>query len=323
MRRPDFLHKDAETPLREYYEAAGAVCGLSTNCEPLMEAARDSFLRVEIPQEPVDFSLRLWVDHTDRAQPPWPKPYVRGLDHLVFAGFDSGSSIVTNLRTRQVIGRFSAGMAGDTKYWGTVIFPMLLTIVSASLGIAELHCACVSQNLDGILLAGPSRSGKSTLALALSQIGCGFLSDDRAFCSFNNGEMCIWGLPTRLKLRSEAAAWFHELQHIQPTAAQAGENELWFDPEEVLGLNRIRRCRARSLIFLERQEASGFRLSRMPSNEAVSRLNKELMAELPDAITKRSETIAKLVDIPFWLLRYGGQPHTIARNILQHLARFQ
>ena len=321
MRHRDFLHKDAETPLGERYIAAGAVCSLSTNWQPLLEAARDTFLPFKNPAGPGGFSLRLWVDHADKAQPPWPKPYVRGLSHLVFAGFDSGSSIMADLRTCRVIGRFSAAMASDVKYFKTVIFPMLLTIVSASLGIAELHCACVSTKQDGILLAGPSRSGKSTLALALSQIGCGFLSDDRAFCSRDNGEVLLWGLPTRLKLRSEAAVWFQELRNQQPTDSQSGEPAYWLDYEDLFGLNRVPRCRPHSLIFLERQETPAFRMSRMSSAEALNRLNKDLMAELPDAAAKRSATIARLVEFPCWFLQYGGDPHTIARKILQDLAR--
>ncbi len=315
----DFLHKDAETQRCETYTAAGAIFSLSTNWEQLLEAARHSFLPVVSPVS-VAFSIRFWVNRADRAQPPWPRPYVRGLDHLVFAGFDAGSSMIADLRTRRVIGRFSAGMAADARYWRTVVFPILLTIVGASVGIAELHCACVAKNHDGILLAGPSQSGKSTLALALSQIGCGFLSDDRAFCSLDNGEMFVWGLPTRIKLRREAAVWFQELQNEQPAETQAGEPAFWFDPEARFGVEQVQRCRPRSLIFLERQQATAFRMSRMSSTEALNRLNQDLMAEVPDAVAKRSETMEKLVDIPCWLLQYGGDPHTVARNILQHFA---
>jgi hypothetical protein len=228
--------------------------------------------------------------------------------------------MLADLRTRRVIGRFSAAMAADTTYWKTVIFPMLLTIVGGSVGIAELHCACVAKEEDGVLLAGPSGSGKSTLALALSQTGFGFVSDDRTFCSLDQDEVHAWGLPTRLKLRREAAVWFQELRNGHPTNAEASEPDLWLQPERLL-LNRVRRCRPRLLIFLERQGTSEFRLSRMLSGEAWNRLDKDLMAELPEAVAKRSGTIAKLVESPCWFLQYNGEPHTIARKIVEHIAR--
>src|SRR5579872_107364 len=145
MSAGDFLCKDAATPLCENYTAAGAVCSFSTNSEALLEAARESFLPVEVPPVSPDFSIRFWVDHDKRIQPPWPKPYVRALNHLVFAGFDSESSMLAELRTQRVIGRFSSGMAVDRSYWKTIIFPILLTIVGASVGVAELHCSCVAK----------------------------------------------------------------------------------------------------------------------------------------------------------------------------------
>lgn len=318
----DFLRKAAATPLCEHYTFAGAVCSLSTNCEQLLEAARTSFLSIEQWRRPVDFSMRFWVDDADRSQPPWPKPHVRGLNSLVFAGFDEGSSMLADLRARRVIGRFSAGIAADLAYWQSVIFPILLTIVSASVGIAELHCACVAKEQQGVLLAGPSGAGKSTLALALSQQGFTFLSDDRTFCSVaKSGELQVWGLPTPFKLRPEAALWFQELREKHLTDTRSGGAAFWLEPKDFRGVQRVRQCRPASVIFLERTDTSEFRLMPMSSTEALSRLNGELMTEVPDAAAKRSRTINKVVELPCWRLQYGGEPELIAHQIAQHLAK--
>lgn len=319
MSPPDFLHKNAVTELCEHYIAAGALCRLSTNSEHVLEAARATFVLLEGQTLPPDFSLRFWVDETDYSLPPWPKPYVRGLDHLVFASFNEGSSMLANLRARHVIGRFSPAMAADQSYWQTVIFPMLLTIVSASVGIAELHCACVARNGRGVLLAGPSGSGKSTLALALSQAGFEFASDDRTFCSLEHGEPQVWALPTRLKLRPEAAQWFSALPNADLTDTRNGPS-LWVEPEEIPGLKRIRHSRASFILFLERHEGSGFHLTSLSSAEALNRLNHELMAELPEAIAKRAKTLRKLIELPCWNLAYGGRPQAIAQQIANSLA---
>ena len=322
MRPPDFLHKDAETKLCEHYIAAGALCSLSTNSERVLDAARNTFHAARVQPSPVDFRLRFWVDDAEASQPPWPKPYVRGLDHLVFAGFDEGSSMLADLRTCCVIGRFSAGMAADLEYWQSVIFPMLLTVVSASVGIAELHCACVAKEQDGVLLAGPSGSGKSTLALALCQQGFGFLSDDRTFCSLERAQIQSWGMPTPLKLRPEATLWFDELRKERLTDMRSGGPAFWLEPEQIIGVKRVRQCRPTSLIFLDRRDTSEFRLSSMSSREALSRLESELTMELPEAAARRSRTLKGVVELPCWLLQYGGEPHLVARQISRHLAEF-
>lgn len=319
MSPSDFLHKGAVTGLCEHYIAAGARCRLSTNSEHVLEAARATFVLLEDQQPSPDFSLRFWIDDADTSRPPWPKPYVRGLDHLVFASFDEGSSMLANLRARHVIGRFSPAMAADEPYWRTVIFPMLLTIVSASIGIAELHCACVARGHQGLLLAGPSGAGKSTLALALSQTGFRFVSDDRTFCSLENGQAQVWTLPTQLKLRLEAAHWFGELPHARFTDTRNGPS-LWLEPEHIAGVKRVRSCRPSLLIFLERREPPKFRLSPVSSPEAIRRLNADLLAELPDAAEKRSRTIQKVVELPCWRMEYGGHPQAIAQQLSDYLA---
>ena len=113
-----------------------------------------------------------WVDGGDSPGPPWPKPYLRGLDDMVFAGFDAKSSLIADLANRKVLGRFSAAIANDTKYWRTTIFPMLLSIVAGSVGIVELHASCAAMEKKGLIFIGPSRSGKSTIAMALVNAGC-------------------------------------------------------------------------------------------------------------------------------------------------------
>jgi hypothetical protein len=321
MDSPDFLHKDAETSLSEHFMAAGALCSLLTNSEQVLEAARDSFLPAMPSARPVDFSMRFWVDDTRPSRPPWPKPYVRGLDHLIFAGFDEDSSMLANLRERHVIGRFSLGMAADRAYYKHVVFPMLLTIVGATVGIAELHAACVVNDQHGILLAGPSGAGKSTLALAFAQCGFRFISDDRTFCFVQNDEVQVFGFPTQIKLRSESVYWFPELRTLENLPGRSRNADIWFEPERLGGVRRRRRGRATSLIFLDQTEAQGFRFSAMPAEEALSRLTSELIPESAEGIANRLETMKRVADLPCWLLRYGGKPLPIAQEICAHITK--
>ena len=295
--------------------AAGSVCSLSTNCEEILQAARETFLPFDPPLSPDEFSVRLWVDNNDQAQPPWPKPYVRGLNHLVFAGFDAGSSLLANLRTRLVIGRFSPAMAADTAYWRSIIFPMLLSVVSGSVGLAELHACCVAKNQRGLVLIGPSRSGKSTLAMALTASGFRLLSDDRVFCSVRQGELQAWGIPRPLKLRPEAAQWFDEFRHREPTDMQNGELVFHCDPNRRFGRQPLPKCQPTLLVFLERQEDPGFSITRLQHSEAKTRIERDLLAEAPEVAKEQAKIIDRLLSVPRWHLKYGGRPQDIAEQL--------
>jgi hypothetical protein len=312
----DFIHRHASTPYAQTYLAAGAACQLLTNSPFILKAAGDSFLlEPDSPGEP-DLTMRLWVDSRPKARPPWPKPYVRGLNHIVYAGFDPGSSIVINLTTRRIMGRLSPDFAEDTAYWNRVVFPMLLSITAASMGITEVHCACVAKDDQGLLLAGPTRSGKSTLTLALGLSGFGFLADDRTFCSLRHRKLSAYGLLIDLKLRSDSTAWF-------PDAATELRGSLWnnaderrFEPES-LHLSRVRYCEPRCIVFLERHDSTSLCLAPLSRIEAGRRIQADLMAELPEASDVQSVVMSKLVELPCFVLRYGGNPWTVADKLVR------
>jgi hypothetical protein len=320
MRSGDFLLKAAETPICRYYVCCGAVCRLSTNSELLVNAAAESFLRLNSPDTRVDFTIRILVDETLKPRGPWPKPYVRGLDDLVFAGFEPASSILIDLRSHQVIGRLSAGMVADQNYVKSVVFPMMFSIISSSIGVAELHCACVVKHGNGFLLAGPSGSGKSTLSVALARSGFGFLSDDRSYCSQRDGRLFVWGLRTPLKLRRDATNWFEELQKHEPADLHNGEAVFRLEPESPLGLKRAWFCEPCCLVFLERREKPGLRMTGMSSVNAADLLEQELRADSPERIETVLTTIRKLSALPCWSLQHGEQPQKVARELVRHFA---
>jgi len=314
----DFLERRAQTPLHGFYWVAGASCHLATNSASILEAARQTFVEVSPPPFAVDFSLRFWVDPLGRSGLPWPKPCYRGLGHLVFAGFNSENSLLLDLGKRRVFGRLSPAMGADQAYWKTVIFPNLLTLLGPTIGVTELHCACVAQNGGGILLWGAAGSGKSTLTLALARHGFSFLSDDWTCLSLKDGQPRAWGLATRLKLLPDAAEFFPELRNFEVGASRNGERAYELDPDAQLGVPRSRCCEPRCLFILERQAVPGFNLTRMSAAEAAARLEGDLLAERADLLRPQLRIIESLVDRGCWLLRYGGAPQDVA----QGLARF-
>lgn len=316
----DFLHKYAETPLSEEFLALGALCRLSTNSEHLLEAARRTFSRVETentlhPAEGPCFFVRVWVDERDLAQRPWPKPYIRGLDHLVYLGLDLKSSLLVDLATRRVIGRVSSCMADDCEYWRNTVFPMLMSILAGSIGLVELHASCVAKGESGIVLLGPGKSGKSTLARAMSNRGFRVLSDDRVFCSIQGNTLCGYGLPRPIKLRQDAERWFEELQFQQPGSIQSGEPVFLIDP----GPPSPHPCEPKAIVRLERS-GTGCRISQIGASEMRGQIESELLAETPEIMARQGQTIDRLLEVPCWHLQHNTHPEITAGRLTELLA---
>jgi hypothetical protein len=200
---------------------------------------------------------------------------------------------------------------------------MIVSIAGGALGVAELHCACVSKSGNGFLLAGPSRSGKSTLSLALSQAGFGLLSDDRTLCSLRGGRLMVWGMPVLPKLRPEAAIWFPQLQNQKPRHMQNGELVFRCNPSGDLRFKRVQLCEPRSIVFLEQKSGAGLELRPVSRAEAAGLLAKDLMEERPEVIEAQAVILESLASLPCWHLQYDGPPEIVAERLSLHFDRSQ
>jgi hypothetical protein len=316
MASGDFLHGDVDLLLREYYVAAGAACAVSTNCEDVLQAARSTFLRLSTKRDDVALEVRLWVDGAEAPHSPWPNPYVRGLDHLVFIGVDARSSMLADLETKRVIGRFSSALAKDSAHCKNVIFPVLMSVLAGSLGLVELHASCVAMDGCSLLLMGPGRSGKSTMAMALTQAGFTFVSDDRIFCSVKDQKLCAYGLPRPLKLRQDAPIWFDHFLGQQPTAVQNGERVFHCEPNQILNRQPSPLSQPHMLLFLDRQQDSGFRVTQMDPIGARARIEVDLLPEDFIAIQAQQPVLDALLELPCWRVQYSEAPQLVAQEIV-------
>ncbi len=309
------------TPLHSHHIVMGYHWLVETNSLAVLGAAQSFFRLKADPRSSPALTLRFWVDRHARSFKPWPRPCFRGLGHLAYAGYDHENAVLLDLRRRVAIGRFSPSMAGDFDHWQRVIFPALVGLASDALRVTVIHCACVERDGEGLLMAGESGTGKSTLALALARMGFGFLSDDWTYLSHVDQHLLAWGLVTPLKLLPDSAKFFPELEGWVPGVSLNGERAYEFDPEDVFGVRRSLQCQPSGLIFLERQTKSGHTFSRMPPEQAARRLGSAQERFPPELSFRRKiqqETIGSLIERECWLLRYGEKPDVIA----QVLGRF-
>jgi hypothetical protein len=307
-------------PFEERFMVADSIWLISTSSREILNAARATFQPVSDAWPAADLSVHLQVDLELRNSPRWLQPHFRALDHLYYATYGPGDSLLIDQRARRVIGSFSAAMARDLPYWKRVILPFLLGTASASLGITPLHCACVVKNGHGLLLSGDSGAGKSTLALALSLNGFAYLSDDYTYVSRLRPDLRGWGLPIPLKLLPDAVKFFPRLAALEPVVSQNGELAVEVDPVETFGVNRSLSCDPRWLVFLERTEGSHAVFQPIDSSEAASRLASDLEM-LPPCISEQRErqlaTINAVVDRQCWVLRHGMAPLSVARELAE------
>jgi hypothetical protein len=311
-------------PLAARFMVAGSTWMISSNSEEILTAAQETFQPAGDGSSMTDLWVSIYVDFEVPDQPRWPQPRFRALDHLYFAMYGPGDSMLVDQQRRRAVGLFSSSTARDLSYWKRVILPVLLGIASASIGVTPLHCACLVKNGHGLLIGGESEAGKSTLALSLSLNGFAYLSDDWTYFSQSGNEVCAWGLPTPVKLLPDAVKYFPQLAALEPAISQNGELAFEVDPVETFGVSRSLSCEPRWLVFVERTQEPCAVFKPIGSAEAASRLAADLEM-LPSRISYQREhqlaTIKALVNRDCWVLRHGMSPSSVACELAEFCAR--
>jgi hypothetical protein len=85
------------------------------------------------------------------------------------------------------------------------LFGVPAAICLSELGDISIHASAVDIGGHAVLLAGPSRYGKTTLAAALTQAGHRLLSEDSIRCGVA-GRALVWPGPAAVRLRSDVAS---------------------------------------------------------------------------------------------------------------------
>lgn len=306
-------------PFDSKFHVAGSIWAVSTNSQDILAAIGQSFVAVDELTTQPDLSVRLSVE-ADIDAGRWRQPYFRALDHLFFARYGPRDTMVIDQLRKRVIGAVSSGTARDHGYWRRVLLPTLLGIVSVSVGVTPVHCACLARNELGLLICGPSGVGKSTLAVFLSMAGFSYVSDDCTYVSRSPSGLLAWGLPTAIKLLPDSRRYFHPLRDREPEMSLNGELALEADPETTFGVRRSSCCKPRWLIFLERNGHKSASFHQVSSQDAALRLTSELEM-LPESIAHQRErqlaTIRDLSTQECWVLKHGLPPRSAAELLAE------
>jgi len=222
-----FVPKRGQTQSLEW-TAQGFVFELRSPDEKLLERAR-SILAARSPAA-TGAVARSWT--IERAEEPeqW----------IVSATSETSSMIPLRAETRDMALLF-------------VEYDALEWLIHNSPDTITVHAALLSKNGKGVVIAGPSFSGKSTLATALWRDGWSLMSDDLVF--IDTFARTATPAPRRVSLRFGSkdligeSAW-NEISRT-PSCVET-EKGLFFHPHEVSGREKETRTDLAAIFFLAR-----------------------------------------------------------------------
>lgn len=148
-------------------------------------------------EEPTGKVLVTWPVRPDN---PFHGRLLRDGDRYAFWASDAGWFVIDPQAPSITV---SAG--GDALRREMRLFGVPTAICVLERGDVSIHAAAVDVGGHGVLLAGPSRFGKTTLAAAFARAGHRLLAEDTAVCTSRLGPAVFPG-PAAVRLRADVAS---------------------------------------------------------------------------------------------------------------------
>jgi hypothetical protein len=121
-----------------------------------------------------------------------------------------GSVAIVDESRRESLAYVTAALAADREHFRTAVIEAITFALLACFDRHPIHAAAIVRDDRAVLLAGPSATGKSTLAYLAHSAGIRVLSDDRVWVQMTPG-LRIWGMPGAVRLTAAVLPFFPEL----------------------------------------------------------------------------------------------------------------
>lgn len=165
--------------------------------------------------------------------------------------------------------RYAAGAAESRWIASHAVLSLCICELLRQRGRFPLHAAALAVEGRGLLVAGPSGAGKTTLALALRRAGFQFLGDDTCLMEPGPDGVHVHSLPEEFDVAPPTARLFPELGFLLARDAPPGARKHPLRPGEMGGGASVADCVPRVLVF---PRVSGGRCSRLEAMSAAGAL---------------------------------------------------
>lgn len=212
-------------PHRAHFHPLGYPVDITSNCERVLVAARESWgsWHALFDKAPLRFRIQIHDGRAPRSVPRFDAP-----PELLQFSCDEDNFSVFDLKLRtgymSLCGRV---LRHQGNFRHRFLEVLVLTALDA-VYFTPLHAACVAREGNGILLCGDSGAGKSCLSYACARHGWTFISDDAVHVAPGPERIGVGGSGI-VHLREPARALFPELSDLESGAAPNGKQAIEID----------------------------------------------------------------------------------------------
>lgn len=276
---------------------------------------------------PADLTICCWDDKTTGSQLPEPSPTIR-YNHL-----RNCLHAVSNHRFQAFFQEWMGSLScidlqdgiAYAGYWDAQTLPMyevaapmrpLFNALFNRRGRQLVHAASVGSAGGSLLLAGPAKSGKSTLAVQCLLAGMDYQSDD--LCVISEEQPRSWSIYDIAKLREDSLPRLGSAVPPLSYFEEGTERKAYFRVSHHFPHQPMRELPIRALV-IPRITGTGSRLTKASRLDAMRALVPWSVSEVPAADTFGEKIMLKALSrFPAWHLELGPD-FTQTRALLESL----
>jgi hypothetical protein len=208
-----------------------------------------------------------------------------------------GSLAIADIARRNAVAWVSRALLSDSAHFRYCMLESMTLAVLTRLDRQPVHAAALTRQNTGLLLAGPSGTGKSTLMYAAAKHGFKVLAEDMVYVQLRP-RLRVWGLPGHIHLLASARRHFPELQEKLPTLLANGKRKIAISVRSLDALPEMPVAPRAGLCIVTRSGAG-------PSLETLSgeTLEEIMTDKLEPGFDLFADTIGEAIHA---LARYGG-----------------
>ena len=190
----------------------------------------------------------------------------------LYIDFPNRARALCDAASGEVRVAYPESAAGNTRLLAYPCFTIPLAELLKRHGLYMAHAAGLSLAGQGLLLAGASGAGKTTLTIALLRAGFGFLGDDTLFLCPRAQGLRALAFPDELDVTTHTASFFPELQALAHVPRPGSRPKQSWSPARVYKAVPTWECAPAVLVFPQAARADESLLTPMPKDAAFLEL---------------------------------------------------
>lgn len=294
-----------DLPYSAIYFPYGFPFRVETNSSEVIRAAHANWAGMNQLFSELPVLTRVVVSEGTGRECP-PRPVYRAQRHLLSITADAENHACCDLEYGFGAAWISQAALQETDYFRYHFLLGMAGSMMEMLHLASVHAACVALDGSGILLAGESGAGKSSLSFACAKRGFTYLNDDCSSIVRSRNTRSVIGMSNTIRFRESAGELFSEVFGRKPAPRAGRDPSIELRTSEMPGIQTAYETMVDHIVFLDRRPEYGNAadLAPMSIDEARRRLFLDVWPTDLPAVDARREAVDRLFTAGLFTLKY-------------------